>query len=77
MRTARAGAQEFRGETRRRKDSAVDTVAHSQEDEADAILFSVAGVGGLPAHGDASAYQDRYLESEAEAEPYWATWSLV
>ena len=77
MRTARAGAQEFQGETRRRKDSAVDQVAHSQEDEADAILFSVAGVGGLPAHGDASAYQDGYMESEAEAEPYWATWSLV
>ena len=77
MRTARAGAQEFRGETKRRKDSAVDTVAHSQEDEADAILFSVAGLGGLPSHGDASAYQDRYAESEGEAEPYWATWSLV
>jgi hypothetical protein len=77
MRTARAGAQEFRDETRPRKDSAVDPVAHSQEDEADAILFSVAGVGGLPAYGDGFAYQDRYTESEAEAEPYWATWSLV
>jgi len=76
MRIARAGAQEFQGETRRRKDSAVDQVAHSQEDEADAILFSVAGVGGLPAHGDGFAYQDRYMD-EAEAEPYWATWSLV
>ena len=29
MRTARAGAQEFWGETKRRKDSAVDTVSHS------------------------------------------------
>ena len=44
-------------------------------DEADAILFSVGGMGGLPAHGDSFAYQDGYAESEAE--PYWATWSLV
>ena len=45
------------------------------EDEADAILFSVGGMGGLPAHGDSFAYQDGYAESEAE--PYWATWTLV
>jgi hypothetical protein len=74
MRTARAGAQEYQDEIRPRKDSAAPD-PHSQEDEADAILFSVGGMGGLPAHGDSFAYQDGYAESEAE--PYWATWSLV
>ena len=73
MRTARAGAQEYQGEIRPRKDS-VAPDPHPQE-EADAILFSVAGMGGLPVHGDSFAYLDGYAEPEAE--PYWAPWSLV
>lgn len=73
MSSAREGTQKRQGEMRPRTDAAALAGSQGQEDAAEAILFSVAGCGGVPGVPGSSEYE----AMEPEAEPYWATWSLT
>ena len=78
MSTARAGALKRQGEIRPGKEARGLAAASRPKHEAEPILFSIAGTGGVPGSTGGRVHQDRYLESEAQAEPpYWATWSLI
>lgn len=76
MSSAREGAQKRQGKMRPLKDAAALGTSQRQEDEANAIPFSVAGVGGVAGVPGSSAYEDAQPEAEPES-PYWATWSLT
>ena len=56
-------------------DVASPHVLQSLDDDADMILFSVVGDGGLPGDEGRAPLRGGFEESQTDA-PYWATWGF-
>ncbi|MBS0377941.1 MAG: hypothetical protein JSS29_05590 [Proteobacteria bacterium] len=55
-----------------RKEPAVIEAGSWMDDDAETIVFAVAGAGGLPRAGRRA----RALPAEEPESPYWATWGF-